>query len=360
MGFDVTKLEAMVAQSQSQKVVKGVQKSTDPAFPVFGTPVNEDVLMYIPRVNMVTDEEGETMAVLNSVLHDYKGNNSWGSMRCIKGLNNEVFSELGYDGDCPVCKALNECWALYNKKIDLKAKELGLSKNADGSWDDPEDKLAPYRKTFMDEMAINQPTEYVTFPIVVIPKAPNAAKPVDDWKKEAKAYWLHWRKQRYEEKILKQLDSLDENPGHPAGLMWLAKYTYDTKGGKAEPMLAAKNASYSICQNQSKFEEVNAYCETLAKDFTLTKAVETVIAVNFLDTNAIDKKVDTVMKDTRAKLAVLGNGGEVKAIATNINTAAENTLADFGADTKASAPAQTTAPVNTADDDMGVSPVQFE
>lgn len=357
MGFDASKLGAMITASQDQKVIKGVQKSKDPDFPVFGTPLNEDVLLYIPKTNMVVDENGEQLQILHSVIHDYKEGKAFGSTRCIRGLNDEVYKELGYDGDCPFCKAMNECWDLYNKKIALKAKEVHLEKNSDGSWDDPNNLLEPFKKAYMREMAINQPTEYVTFPIVVIPKAPNSAKPAEDAMEKMKVYWLHWRKQRYEEKLIKPLDSLEENPGHPAGLVWLAKYTYDTKGQKPDPMLAAKNASYSICQNQTIFKDLIIKAEEMAKPFTLIKAVETVIAVDFLSSDDMKKKVDTIMKDTRAKLAVLSSDKEeVKAIASN----AEKALEQFAVTGVSDAP--NTGEVNTQNNtgDLGVSPVKFD
>lgn len=362
MGFDASKLGQMIAASQGQKVIKGVQKTKDPDFPVFGTPVDKDILIYIPRTNITSDENGETMGVLHSVIHDYKEGRQFGSLRCIKGLDNEVFSELGYDGECPLCKALNECWALYNQYVDLKAKQLNLKKNADGTYDDPEELLKPYKEQYRKEMAINQPTEYVTFPIVVIPKAPAAAKPAEGWEKEAKAYWLHWRRERYEEKILKQLDSLDENPGHPAGLIWLAKYTYDTKGAKADPMLAAKNATYSICQNQSKFEDVMRKGEELAREFTIQKAVETVIAVDFKSVNEIERKLSSIMKDTRNKLAILSGGGADSTANKAIENDAEKALEQFGVtdvkDTPNEAPADNGGDLGV--DDMGASPVKFD
>ena len=103
---DISLIAQLNAQAEGQKIKKGNSKTIDPRFPVFKTPINEDILVYIPKTNVVVTENGEEMKVLSAYLHTYRNGNYYGQLRCINGLAGGVFDQLGYDGVCPACEQL--------------------------------------------------------------------------------------------------------------------------------------------------------------------------------------------------------------------------------------------------------------
>lgn len=291
---DVSMLQGLVKGAVGQEVSRGAKLTDDPNFPVFQTPVNEDILVYIPRVNCVSTENGEIMQVLNSHIHDYKKGQSFGRMRCISGLTgNEMFDALGYDGSCPACEAVSECWELYNKKLAAEAKKLGIDPQ-----NDPTNVLKTVRTTLISEMDMKGAEEYVTFPIVIIPQK-SKMMPADDADKNLKCVFVIWRKKRYEDTILAALEGLRNNPGHPAGLFWYWKFTYNTEGKQPTAMLAAKNAKYSVITDSADLQYLVPACEARAKDFTVVKAAEVIVANQFMYKDDMVEEVNKIMTKTR-------------------------------------------------------------
>ena len=85
--------------------------------------------------------------------------------------------------------------------------------------------------------------EYVTFPIVIIPTK-GKMQPTDDAIDNLRVEFVTWRRKRYEDNILAALDTLMVNPGHPAGMYWVWKFSYNTEGKQANARDSAKNAKY--------------------------------------------------------------------------------------------------------------------
>ena len=322
-------LQQLVQGSMNQELPKGSKKSTDPNFPVFSTPVDEDILVYIPRTNLQVGENGETMNLLQSFIHDGKIGKQFVSLRCINGLTGEFFSELGYDGSCPACDGMVEVWELYNAKMAAEAKRLGIDLQ-----NDPNDTMKPIRETILREMDLKGAEEFVTFPICIIPQKARFT-PTDDADKNIQTVFVQWRKKRYEESIIKTLSGMMNNPGHPAGMFWLWQFVYDTGGKPATAMLAAKNAKYNAISkgDSAHLEYLIPACEESAKEFTLLKAAEVVVANQFLYKEDLEAEVNKVLAKTRqqldaVKLGVTGQpalGGGAPQIG-----APQNALANFG------------------------------
>lgn len=328
---DVSMLQGLVQGATGQEIQKGTPRTTDPNFPVFTTPVNEDILVYIPMTNVVSDENGVDMKVLQSHIHEAKIGKQFTSLRCINGLaGNPAFDVLGYDGSCPACEATQDAWELYRVKLNAEAKRLGIDPQ-----NDPADTLKPVRENILREMDLKGSEEYVTFPIVIIPTKAKFT-PADDALENLKVVFVHWRKKRYDTEILGALDNLMTNPGHPAGLFWLWKFSYNTEGKQATAMLSAKNAKYSVIQDAgalANFEKFRQIAEEKAAPFTLLKAAEVVVANQFMYKEDLEVEVNKVMARTRQMLEFAQMSGGQPALGAGQpagQLGAGNPLANFG------------------------------
>ncbi len=323
---DASMLQGLLEQSENQEVKKGSSRSTDPRFPVFTTPVDEDILVYIPRTNVVAGENGEEMKVLNAYVHDYKVGQTYGSIRCISGLfGNPLFDALGYDGTCPACDATQEVWELYRHKLNAEAARLGVDPQ-----NDPSDILKPAREKILQEMDLRGADEYVTFPIVIIPTS-GKLKPAENALQNLKPVFVTWKKKRHEEKLLSSLDALINNPGHPAGMFWHWKFSYQTGGKQATARDSAKNAKYSpILEGNQAFAALVKPCEAAAKEFTVLKAAEVIVASQFVYRDDYIKEVNKVMVKTRMFLELTQPGGAGVGVGAKQIAQSANPLANFG------------------------------
>lgn len=328
--FDPALLQGLVDGASNQEKQQGGARSIDPDFPVFKTPVNENILVYIPRVNMKIDENGETMRVLPALIHNWKVNKKFGASRCVSGLSGGGYDTLGYDGSCPYCEAMNDVWELYNKKMAAEGAKRGVDPQ-----NDPGDTLKPVRTIALNEMDLKGAEEYVTFPVVIIPmKAPMT--PADDWATSARVEFVVWTKKRYDKHIIGGLSSMLVNPKHPAGLFWLWKFTYDTEGKQATAMNSAKNASYVIIQDAAALNMYAPMIPTLeakAQPFTLLKAAEVITDNQFMLKSEMDTEVVKIVAKTTQMLDALSTvstgqlGGGPQA---QIQAGGVNPLGNFG------------------------------
>lgn len=326
---DASLLAGLVQGAEGQEIVKGVQKSTDPKFPVFKTPVNENILVYIPRTNVMAGENGEVMKMLETHIHDYKRGKSYGQLRCINGLSNPVFNALGYDGVCPACEGMKEVWELYNLKLGEEAKKLGVDPQ-----NDPSNLLEGAKKRILGEMDLSNADEYVTFPIVIIPTS-GKMQPTEDALKNLKVVFVQWKKKRYNDSIVSALDTLMENPGHPAGMFWMWNFTYDTQGKQANARDSAKNAKYIPITDgkaTAKLESFIKPCEEASAEFTLVKAAEVVVSNQFMYKEDLQAEVDKVLAKTRQMLDLAqagGMGGQPQIGTAQPNVGGGNLLSGF-------------------------------
>lgn len=341
---DMSLISQLNAGAEGQEVKKGNRKTDDPNYPVFRTPVNEDILVYIPKTNLITTENGDDMKLLSVFLHDYKLGNGFGQLRCISGLSGGVFEQLGYDGTCPACEGMSDAWDLYNRKLEAEAKKLGIDPQNDTG-----DVLKSARTKIISEMDMKGAEEYVTFPIVLIPMK-GKMQPADDAMDNLKVQFVTWRKKRYDDNIGAALDTLMVNPGHPAGMFWLWKFSYNTQGKQANARDSAKNAKYTPINDSAALEILKKYadkCEDAAKDFTNDKATEVIVANQFMFKEDLDSQVDKIMSKTRSLL--------------EISEVGDVTQPQLGASPLASFGGNLAAPQGDASQNLGVAgnPVKF-
>ena len=330
--IDMSLLEGLVQGAENQTVSKGNKKTDDPNFPVFATHVNEDILVYIPKTNCVETENGVDMQLLKAYIHDYKSGKQYGQLRCISNLTgNPAYDALGYDGTCPACEATKDCWDLYNTKLKAEADKLGIDVQ-----NDVNDVLKPMKDKLRDEMEMRGAEEYVTFPIVIIPMKAKMT-PSDDAIANLKPVFVTWRRKRYEDNIVSALEGMMDNPGHPAGMFWLWKFSYNTEGKQATARDSAKNAKYMPLESGlAKFgQELADACEDAAKNFTIVKATEVIVANQFLFKEDLEDEVNRVVNRTRTQLELSKVGGATQpqlggATAPQLSLTGGNPLDNFG------------------------------
>lgn len=359
--LDMAMLQGLVDGAKNQEISRGPKLTYDSNFPLFKTPVNEGIMVYIPRTNVITTENGEEMQMLTSQIHTATIGKSYESFRCIHELTgNPAYDSMGYDGSCPACDGMIEVWDLYNTKMDQEAKRLGVDKQ-----NDPNDTLKPSRERILSEMDMRNPEKYVTFPIVIIPTKARFT-PADDAAQNLQVVYVYWREQRYKDGILKALDEMMTNPGHPGGLLMYWNFTYDTKGKQATARDSAKNAKYSVVQDtnvMNAFQPFFATAEEKAKDFTVLKAAEVIVANEFLTKEELEQKVNKILAPTRKMLEIAKVGGPALTTGQPAGQlGAGNPLASFGqADQSQGSVPQQAAPMNLgqADQQQQAAPVNL-
>jgi hypothetical protein len=322
----------MVNASRSQEIRSGKSYgSEDKDFPIFGTPT-EDLLVYIPRVGIEVTENGESVGWLKSNLHPYKGGKFDSYTRCILGLTESIVPGSGYDGSCPFCEAEMECWELVNLKVANEASKRGVPVTSDNA-----DFIAA-RNRIYDERSVKKAEEWITFPIVVIPNSESSKiTPSANAMDEMKAYFVTWRYARYVNKIVSVLEAQPNNPGHPAGLFWLFKYTDESKGDKLMKRDAQRMSQHIVIngtQDHPTYTQLALKAEEISKGFTPVKAAEVLVNNQFLTMKEAVDLSDKVMVQTRNLLAAIsrkeaqelvGVGGAVEALGSP-----EEAIASFG------------------------------
>ena len=326
---DINLLAQLNAGAEKQEVKKGgFSRTSDPKFPVFSTPINKDILVYIPNTNVIQTENGSEMKLMNVHTHTYREGNITGMLRCISGLEGGVYTEvLGYDGTCPACEAVKDCWALYNRKIDAEAKKLGIDPQNDTG-----DVLKSTRRKILDEMDMKGTEEYVTFPIVIIPTQEGKMVPTNDAMNNLQVQFVVWTKKRYEKNIIGALDSLMENPGHPGGMFWVWKFSYDTGGKQANARDSAKNAKYMPITDGSYLNVLNpakAGLDKAAAQFTNEKAAEVIISNQYMYKEDLEDKVNKMLDEADAMAELNSEKPDsLEALAKKYESAETNTAVD--------------------------------
>lgn len=320
---DVSLLSELNKGAENQEIKKGgFSKTTDVNFPVFSTPINKDIMVYIPMMNVVNTENGEEMKLLTSHNHTYREGNITNMLRCISGLEGGVYSSvLGYDGNCPACEAVKDCWTLYNFKLKAEADKLGIDPQNDTA-----DVLKGARQKILSEMDMKGAEEYVTFPIVIIPTLEEKFIPTPDFIKNLKVQFVVWRKKRYDDNILAAMDTLMENPGHPGGRFFKWKFHYTDKDATANARDSAKNAKYTLLTDAAFLEQMSKakpFLEKACAEFTNEKATEVIVSNQFMYREDLDQMINKIMAKTRHLNSISENG------ALGTPASATNSLAGF-------------------------------
>lgn len=305
---DPSMLKGLIQGTEGQEVSRASSMTADPRFPVFRTPVNTDVLVYIPRTNVTVGENGEDMGLLTTIMHSWQKGKTFGQLRCMNGLTGGLYDQLGYTGTCPCCQAMEDVWNLRSAKIDAEAKRLGIDPQ-----NDPTNLLKSVKERANGEMDMKPGEEYVTFPVVLIPlKAPMT--PADDALENLQPQFVIWRKKRYEESLMSAFASVMNPPPHPAGQFWLWKFSYDTGGKQANARDSAKNAKYQLISDPSSIAILDKFrtkAEEVAQEFTNVKATEVLYANQFMYAEDLQTEVDGIMAGTRRMLDLIQSGGSM-------------------------------------------------
>lgn len=305
----------MISSAGEQEVSSGSSKVWNSDFPLFPTPINRKVLVYIPK-------DFETNKV-ECLIHDTHKGKAFGQARCINGLS-AGFEAFGYTGECPYCQVTADAWDLYNLKLDQKAAELNIDRQ-----NDTDNLLKGTKENLLREMAVKNADKYICFPIVVLP-CTDAGELNPNDPNGVKAYYVLWRKGRFDEKFSSDvLDGRDTI----AGTFQRWSFTYDTKGQQPTAMLSAKALTVKIIEKDNQLATLNPYieaCEKVAAPFTALQAVDNVKALNFYSYEDTQKEAEACIKATRAILAASQSltGGENVAIAGSAPAPALGTTAD--------------------------------
>lgn len=322
--FDANKFSKIKEASAAQTGRVAQPKSTDPNFPVFETPINQKLLVYVPNHVEVT-EEGDMLRMDKGAIHQVFNRNSFGAYRCTNGV---IAEEDGYNGTCPLCDALGETWELYRLQYAQEAKKRGLDIQND------HDALQPARSELLKNMAVKGGEIWLTFPIVVVETDENKLIPKanPDGSFNVKPYFFQIRETTYNEKWVSSLDSIPDSPSHPGGHWFILDYTYQSKSGKHDKRGSANALKINYKALGDKFSQLSQFCDQITSEFTPQKATEVIYANMFYDLADLQKVTDDVMSSTRERLAVYAaasTGGLVPTTATAGSP--EDIASSFGA-----------------------------
>lgn len=254
--------------------------------------------------------------------------------QCIRGFSKEDAYALGYDDhECPACKATSECWKLINLMLDKEGKNQGVT-----AKNDPQNLLQDVRKKYKEDLLVfDSSSEYVFFPIVIIPTTKN--KPTVSDTNPMKVVYFKCRKQAFDERLcadnVTNGESYSAYPEHIAGKIMSWNYNVNNP---QNAMTASKDATYSIISDSNilkRFASLLDECETLAKPFTKRKAMEVLADAEMYSYDELVEQVESSMTAVRQLLAIeettaddtanLLQGAESVALPTEANTTAGTT-----------------------------------
>lgn len=283
-----------VAQAASAQTGKNsTPRSEDSVnFPVFETPINKKVLIYVPH-HVYTDADGEEhMSMDKGAFHQVIIGKSFHTYRCVSGIQAEGI----YDGTCPLCESVPDCWDLYNLEYAEQAKQKGIDPN-----NDPDDLLKSVRQELTKKMSIKNAEVWYTFPIVVIECEEGKLKPKvdDEGKLIGTPMWYSIREATYKDKWGSPLETQDLT--HPAGSWLVLDFTYQSKSGKFDKMNSARALKVAV-KDMPKYADWAKYYDELTAEWTPQKASEMVIANHYLSLEDLGKVEEEAMKPTRKKL----------------------------------------------------------
>ena len=323
--FNAEKFNQIKSASAEQTGKVSTPKSSDEKnFPIFETPINEKVLVFIPNFTETT-EEGERLLMDKGAVHATFSKNSYAAYRCINGI---VSEEDGYDGSCPQCDAMNQAWELYRVQYEQEVQKRGLDATQDA------EALQPVRSELLKNMAVKGGEVWLTFPIVVVETEEGKLIPKKntDGTFNVKPEFFQIREKTYKEKWEATLDAMEDSPVHPGGHWFVLDYTYPSKTGKHDKRGSANALKILHKPMGDKFSELEEFCTTVSAAFTPQKSSEVIYANMFYDLEDLKKITDTVMTATRDRLAVyqLSDSTPLAASSRAIVGSPEDIASSFG------------------------------
>lgn len=297
------------AQLAGQTIERVAPKSADPKnFPVFDYKPGEKYLIYVPNINVQEEDGTIHLAMDTPLIHNVVEGKRFRSYRCISGITAE---EYGYDGTCPLCEGTAEPWEYARKRIELKCKNAGLDP------DDTDNKeVKSIRSAEFSDRVLKEAVRYYTFPIAVIETSTNEQGKMtfvkgEDGGVKFKMYWFSTSEAQYVAKWQPVLEAMEDEPSSPGGYFFILNYSYDTKGKEPNKRDAARNMSvnFKSLAKHSFSEPLKKAIDQVAAIWTPEKAQETVIANAFYSYSDLHDVAETVLADTRTKLALYTDSG---------------------------------------------------
>lgn len=278
----------------AQELTTAAPKSADPNhFPVFEVPVNKKVLIYVPN-HIFTDENGVShLKMDNPLIHYVLDGQRYHRFRCIRGIENE---EFGLTGDCPLCDATDDGWTLANYVINSTCKKRGLNPD-----DKDNDQVKAIRTDAFGKRVIKEPTQYFTFPIVVLDTVNDDGKTMiknEDGSYKCTPMWYTISENYYETKWKKALEAMEDDPEHPGGHFFLLNYCYTPKRGEPNKRDSARELVVSG-KNIKNSEKLKAVLDKLTEEWTPDVAKDMVLANNVYATSQLEDIANDVMEQTR-------------------------------------------------------------
>lgn len=323
-----------ITRASAQQTGKSqVLKTYDINYPVFDTPVNQKVLVYIPN-HTVQNEDG-VLELRKDKFAAYPvfDGRTYENVRSVEGIE---IPELGLDKSCPFRGAINECWELVNLETSDIARGKGLDPNAS----DINEVLKEDRKKLMNAMAVKNPEVWYTFPIVLIDCEEKDGKLTTIPKKDAEGkingtpMWYSIRERTYLDKWSVAFDSIEtedgSTPDNPAGMWAILNFTYTVKNGKHDKMGSAKALTVSFKPMQG-YEQWAEYFDQMTAEWTPELAQQVVVLDAIRSMDEMNEAVDTIMRHTRDKLAMYRLSARANASnALPVSNSADMALASFG------------------------------
>ena len=329
---------AITVGSAGQTGKASVQKSYDPDYPVFDVPINQKLLVYIPNHTVMDTDGSLNLRMDKFAAHPVIDGRTFTNVRCSGGYTSET---LGYDGSCPLCDGVSECWDLYRNEYDDIARSKGVDPHA------PESKeiLKNDSIELLNRFAIKQAEVWYTFPIVVIDCEEKDGQLTINPRLDAngritgKPMFYSIRERTFKEKWEAGYDSIEDaegnTPTNPAGLWAVLNFTYQPKNGKADKMGSARALKVTFKTMNPTFDQWATYFDQLTEGWTPEKAQEVVVLDALRSMDELKEATDSLLRSTREKLAMyqLSNKGTTAvgtAVAAPVASSAEDTLANFG------------------------------
>lgn len=308
-------------------------KTYDPAYPLFDTPVNQKVLIYIPNHTEINEDGVSSIRADLFTAHSCRMGKAYVDVRCCGEVINE---KLGLDGSCPVCDATQNCWELFNKQW----AELCKSKGYDPSSPEADEALKNDKKELLDARAVKKAEQYITFPIVVIDCEEGKTVPKKDAQGKITGTPMFYtiRTSTYEDKWMTAFDAMEDESEdgvdhNPAGRWAVLNFTYTPKSGSHNKRDSARNLKVTFrTMGDAVYREWEKYFDQMTIDWTPEVAQDVLVRNSLRDMDEMKEVADELLKPVREKLQMylLTQGGAtVPAVTGNAN--AEEALAGFGA-----------------------------
>ena len=300
--------ESINSQLNVQEVSRSAPKSLDPKhFPVFETPINKKVLVYVPN-HVVETSEGEELLMDKPLIHTVQQGKRFSYYRCVQGivLNDKDGNPI-FDGTCPFCEGTDVPWDLANMNIKSKCQQMGL---------DPEDKenaqVKAIRSAEFSNRAVKEPNRNFTFPIVVINTVNDDGRTIakdENGKPVLTPMWYSISESQYNKTWVKTFEGMEDEPSHPGGRFFTLSYVYDTKGKEANKRDSAQNLAVSAraIKGSDKLKEA---LDSATTAWTPAKAQETVVKNLLYPLDALRETADSILEHPREMLSLLQMSAE--------------------------------------------------